>query len=265
MNSKKVSFSLLILTLFFSNMGWAQFNPPNPQEPSIKYKVELAYSPQGISCWLGGSGSYNDGSTANISVYLFNGSYVFDYWELDGEVYTVNSSFKYNISTRDVKFIAHFKYNPGNPDEPNAHFMRRIYLQSEPEGVASFNINSGSKYELGSVVPIYERTRTSGYVFKGWYEGDNLVSDKTSFDYSVIDKDVTLVARYEYSPSNPNEPGDYTPTSCELPNDGQVFDAEFRIYDLLGREMNPASFKEGPYIIREFRNGKAVRTYKVVR
>lgn len=264
MNSKKVSFSLLILTLFFSNMGWAQFNPPNPKEPSIQYKIELECSPQDIA-WLYGAGSYDDGRNVNISAYVRNESYEFEYWELDGKVYSRNSSFIYKISTRDVKFIAHFKYNPGNPDEPSAHFMRRIYLQSSPEGVASFNFNSGSKFELGSVVPIFETYRNSGYVFKGWYEGDNLVSDKTSFDYSVIDKDVTLVARYEYSPSNPNEPGDYTPTSCELPNDSQVFDAEFRIYDLLGREMDPASFKEGPFIIREFKNGKAVRTYKVVR
>lgn len=252
MNKIRLLFCLFVLMLSWTIEGWAQFNPPNPQEPSIGYKIELECTPTDVA-WLYGSGTYNDGTYANISAYSDNGSYVFDYWECDGEVYSRNSSFRYKLSTRDVKFIAHYQYKPDNPEEPNSHFMRKIYLKSEPEDVASFNFYSGDKFELGSIVPIFETNRQWGYEFTGWYDGDELVSNKPEFDYTVMDKDVTLIAHYQFNPNSP--------TQVCSPED----DTFFRIYDLLGREINAESAQSGAYIIREFKNGNVVKTYKVIR
>lgn len=200
---------------------WAQFDPPNPQEPSIQYKVELECTPEGVA-GLSGQGSYEDGSYAYISTYSYNYNYQFQYWELNGEVYTRNSEFLYRISTRDVKFIAHYEYQPYNPDEPNAHFMRRLYLKSQPEGVASFNISNGQKFELGSTIGIFETGRNWQYEFKGWYDGNELVSDVVDFDFTIPDRDVTLIAHYEFNPESPSNPGTFYSTSCDFlaePND----------------------------------------------
>ena len=254
MKRTRIYFCLLFLMLLRVSEGWAQFNPVNPQEPSIQYKIELECTPEGIA-WLYGSGTYSDGSTVNISSYCYNGSYEFQYWECDGKEYSKNSSFRYKMTTADVKFIAHYQYKPDNPAEPNAHFMRRIYLNSQPENIASFNIYSGEKFELGSLVPIFETRRQTGYEFEGWYEGDKLVSDKVDFDYTVLDQDVTLVAHYVFNP--------FSPTQVSSPD----IDTYIKVYDLLGREIDPGSIEAGTgtYIVREFINGSVVRTRKVIR
>ena len=221
MNKIKVSFCTLILMLLWAPECWAQFDPPNPQEPFIQYKVELECNPPGVA-GLSGQGSYADGGYVYISTYPYNSNYQFQYWELNGEVYTRNTDFMYRINTRDVKFIAHYEYKPYDPDEPNAHFMRRLYLKSQPEGVASYNIPNGQKFELGSNIWIYETGRNWQYEFKGWYDGDELVSNSVDFGYTIPDRDVTLIARYEFNPSSPSDPGTFYSSSCDFlaePND----------------------------------------------
>ena len=221
MNKIKVSFCTLILMLSWITDGWAQFDPSNPQEPYIQYKIELECTPQGVA-GLSGQGSFPDGSYVYINTYPYNYNYRFLYWEYNGEVYSRNSEFLYRINTRDVKFIAHYEYQPYNPDEPNAHFMRRMYLKSQPEGVASFNISNGQKFELGSTVWVYETGRNWQYEFKGWYEGDKLVSNDVEFVYTIPDRDVTLTAHYEFNPNSPDDPGSFYSTSCDFlaePND----------------------------------------------
>ncbi|MBR4792988.1 MAG: InlB B-repeat-containing protein [Bacteroidaceae bacterium] len=224
MNKIKVSIAALLLMMSWATESWAQFNPTNPDEPSIQYKVELECVPADVA-WAYGGGQFNDGRTVNIGSYCYNENYVFDYWECNGKVYSKSSSFMYVIKRADVKFIAHYKYSPDNPDEPNAHFMRRIYLKTEPEGIAAFNIPSGEKWELGTNLGIYETGRTWSYEFKGWYDGDELVSVTPNFYYTVPDKNVTLVAHYEFSPNNPNDPGEFYLMTCDIlaePNDYQM-------------------------------------------
>lgn len=73
-----------------------------------------------------------------------------------------------------------------------------------PNGAGSLN-TSGGTYEEGSSV--YLRTyNNTGYVFKGWYEGETLLSSSTSFNYTMPSKDVTVQARYEYDPAVPDNP-----------------------------------------------------------
>lgn len=194
--------------------GWAQFNPPNPQEPAITYKVELACDPENIA-GLQGDGNYQDGSTAWISTYSWNGNYQFQYWELDGKVYSRSSSFTYTLCTRDVKFIAHYKYCPEDPADPNAVFMRRVFLKSEPENVATFNCSNGQKYERNSMqyFSVYGKW---GYKFQGWYNGDELLGTENDLWFTIPDKDVTLTARFRFDPTNPSDPSNFFSTSCDI-------------------------------------------------
>lgn len=212
MFSKKllVFASMLIWVL----QGWAQFNPPNPQEPAITYKVELACYPENIA-GLQGDGNYQDGSTAWISTYSWNGNYQFQYWELDGKVYSRSSSFTYTLCTKDVKFIAHYKYCPDDPADPNAVFMRRVFLKTDPENVATFNWSNGQKFEKGST-QYFSTYGQWGYRFLGWYDGDELLGTENDLWFTIPDKDVTLTARYRFDPTNPNDPSNYYSTSCEI-------------------------------------------------
>lgn len=79
-----------------------------------------------------------------------------------------------------------------------------LKVEVTPVGAGSLN-TSGGTYEEGSNVYLYTY-RNTGYVFKGWYEGDKLLSSSTSFNYTMPSQDVTVQARYEYDPDVPGNP-----------------------------------------------------------
>lgn len=79
-----------------------------------------------------------------------------------------------------------------------------LSVEVAPSGAASLN-TSGGTYEEGS--SIYLRTyANTGFVFKGWYEGETLLSSSMSFSYTMPSKDVLVQARYEYDPAVPDNP-----------------------------------------------------------
>lgn len=80
-----------------------------------------------------------------------------------------------------------------------------INLSVSPAGAASYE--GGGVHAVGSTVTIKARGRT-GFEFVGWYEGETLVSDRSSFEYTVPNRNVNLVARFNYTPEVPDGPGE---------------------------------------------------------
>lgn len=54
------------------------------------------------------------------------------------------------------------------------------------EGIAGTNYSESTQIEKGSIVRI-EAKLSKGYVFKGWYNGDTIISNDLSFDYTMLD------------------------------------------------------------------------------
>ena len=177
------------------------FSPTNPPEPNANFKVTVSSS-QG---YTSGSGLYQQGTQVYISTSSYNENYSFAYWTLDGEKYSEESSFYYTIADRSVSFVAVYEYTPVNPSEPQATNAYRLYLKSDTPGCCSFNLSSGTKVEAGSSVYIYAYVN-QGYDFKGWYKGNEKVSDYLYFDYIMPAENTTLTAKFEYNPSSPSEP-----------------------------------------------------------
>lgn len=79
-----------------------------------------------------------------------------------------------------------------------------LRVEVTPNGAGSLNI-SGGTYESGSTV--YLNTYSNnGYVFKGWYNGETLLSSSASFNYKMPAKDLVVQARYEFDPKVPGNP-----------------------------------------------------------
>lgn len=79
-----------------------------------------------------------------------------------------------------------------------------LSVEVTPNGSGSLS-TSGGTYEEGSTV--YLRTYgNTGYVFKGWYDGESLLSSSSSFNYTMPAKDVLVKAKYEYDPTVPGNP-----------------------------------------------------------
>ena len=114
--------------------------------------------------------------------------YAFDGWYLDGN--KVSSDPVLSVAHNDggsytAKFITDpNKYSVSAKVESGSTFGGYI------SGDKAFNeLPSGSKVTV-SVIPYY------GNVFDGWYDGNALVSDKETFEYTVT-KNTELVAKFE--------------------------------------------------------------------
>ena len=82
--------------------------------------------------------------------------------------------------------------------------MYDLRVEVTPGGSGSLN-TSGGTYEEGIKVNL--RTYgNKGYVFKGWFEGETLLSSSTNFSYTMPSNDALVKARYEYDPAVPGNP-----------------------------------------------------------
>lgn len=79
-----------------------------------------------------------------------------------------------------------------------------LRVEVTPGGAGTLNTSSGT-YEQGA--SIYLRTyNNTGYQFKGWFDGETLLSSSTSFYYTMPARDALVQARYEYDPTVPGNP-----------------------------------------------------------
>lgn len=190
----------------------AQFNPENPAEPQIpvfRYPVTTLCYPADVA-WTSGNGDWIPGEQIGISTSLRLENYVFDHWSwtIGGEEHTsAEQYFEYTMVDAPVHFVAHYRFTPTNPEDPSTVLKARLYLQSAPMGIASFNRASGERVEVGTsnYISVYPN---QGYEFLGWYRGDERVSYDQSFNFEMPDAEVTLTARFKYSPVNPPNPDD---------------------------------------------------------
>ena len=205
--------------------AWAQddFNPANPPDPqeNLSYKVSVASNPV-EAARASGAGKYTTGTRVYINYSLNVTGFVFKYWTLNGEVYTTSKGFYYTMGEAHANFVAHFDYAPTLPSDPSASDTYRIYLQCDPEGACSFNIDNGKKVEFDNYQTVTAYPNQS-FDFLGWYENGQLLSTNRSFNYQMPARNATLVARFIYNPANPSDPeGDGTQDDVQTVPTGDV-------------------------------------------
>lgn len=200
---------MTVLLLFVGSTPtlYAQFNPTNPPEPEEKYyyNITVASNPANVAN-TSGAGKFLEGTQRTIRYSLrSNSPYTFLYWTLNGDSCTNKNEFTYTVTAGDAAFVAHFKYTPSSPQEPDIINKYKLFVESDNESACSFNIASGKLYEADSYVTLATYTN-QGYEFLGWYENGTQISSNTTFNYHMPYKHVTLVAKFKYNPFNPEEP-----------------------------------------------------------
>lgn len=195
-------------TVLVARYEYDPSNPSEPSEPQAYSRVYVESNPaEGGSFNITSGNKYAVGSSVDIRAYN-NSNFIFKNWTEDGEVISTSSSFRYVVKNSSSKLVANFEYSPSNPSEPPvARLSHKLTLQCNPSGGGSFNISSGSEHVAGSAVSLYAYNNTY-YSFKNWTQDGEIVSTSRSFTYTMPDKDVTLVANYDYdyNPQNPGEP-----------------------------------------------------------
>ncbi len=99
-------------------------------------------------------------------------------------------------------------YDPENPADPNVYYS--LTLDASPRAGGSVSPTNKLQKEAGEEVYCYARAKL-GYEFKQWMEGDSVVSTESRFSYTMPNRDVVLVAYFDYvgndyNPENPSDP-----------------------------------------------------------
>ena len=178
------------------------FNPSDPSEPGeLPYKLTLLHTEGG---YVSGGGYYLGGTTVNIRA-TPNDNYAFVGWyKADGSLYSSVAETTYKTSKSAATLTAKFTFNPESPSEPNEVNIYRLKLKAGDGGTVS----PGTTYlKEGESVTI-NAYANSGYSFDGWYQDNTKISSEESFVYTMGNGYVTLEARFQYQPDNPDEPGE---------------------------------------------------------
>lgn len=213
MKSLRYLFCGLLLLMVGSMQAQDPFNPDDPAEPVTPvfyYPLTVACDPD-IAGYVSGAGNYAPGTTKTVSTSAKTG-YTFSHWTLNGEALDPSdypASFSYTTVAGPMAFVAHYDLSPVDPSEPTMNVQSRLYLNSEPEGICTFNRTSGAFVQADQYVALNVTNCDQWYEFTGWYKGNELVSNVASFNYLADFRDVTLTAHFRelpFTPTNPDDP-----------------------------------------------------------
>lgn len=159
---------------------------------STDCSVTLIASPQQYGSVSGGF-NYAKGTTITVKATPKSG-YVFDGWYKDGIRISNNPSYSFTVN-EDVVLTAKFK-------EP-VPVLFQVYLESVPAEGGS--VIGGGSYGLTATV-YATAIPNSGYSFLGWYKDNNLVSNETVYQFTLIEN-TNLWAKFEKEPDHVHTPG----------------------------------------------------------
>ncbi len=201
------------------------YEPDLPPEPNAMYHVKVSGDPVGVALVSGG-GKYRSGTEIWINASSNDPNYEFSHWTMDGNQSSTESGFYYTVGTKDVNFVAHFRfvevpeeeYEPELPEEPHHQDpvivvpTYPLILKCDPSDGGSFNRTSGEIVERDATI-YCEVYLNQDFSFLGWFDANGeLVSQETGFYYTMPDASVTLTARMEYNPVLPADPTTEQPT-----------------------------------------------------
>lgn len=176
------------------------FNPVGPSEPDeLPHKLTLIAGNGGS---VSGSGYYLNGTAAGIRAST-SAYFEFDGWYMtDGTCYSKEASTTYTMGDKAVTLTARFTFNPSSPTEPGEVNLWRLKLTAQDGGRVS-----ADKYYLkeGETTNV-KASANSGYIFAGWYQGEDKISSKSDFGYTMGAENTSLEAKFVFSPEAPNEP-----------------------------------------------------------
>ena len=143
-------------------------------------------------------------TTANAD----NGNFKFQRWVDDNDVVvSTNSSFTYTMPERNVTLTAVYEYDPESPGNPYAPAESyTLTLKTSPANAGTFNRSETSKVVAGTECDLYTYYN-GGYWFREWQQNGQTVSTSKNYKFRMPEEDVTLVAVYDYNPTNPANPG----------------------------------------------------------
>ena len=216
---------------------WAQdddFNPASPAEPGQiqeSFRLTLKGDPADAASSLTGGGRYLPGTSVTLRASASSGWKFINWTNENGETVTSPYTKKSGAET----LTAHFEYDPASPSEPGEIAKDVAYwltLAVEEGGSAS----GGGRYKIGTQKTV-TATANNKYEFVGWYdsEGETCLTTARSYNVTMVEGGLALLAKFRYNPDSPDEPGQIKANHKVILNVGEGGSAS----------ANPSSLKEG--------------------
>ena len=153
-----------------------------------------------------GGGEYYPGHTVQISC-TPNKDYNFQYWTLNGTVYSYALSFIYETRDGDADFVAVFTHTP--------HYS----ITAQPDDAsAGYVVASDGEYLQGEVLG-FEAYPYSEYTFSHWTLNGSYFTDQQSFTYTVGTMDARFVAVFDFNPEQPDDPATVLMSAVNVKSD----------------------------------------------
>ena len=191
----------------------------------IDFQLTLLASPE-ASGILMGEGLYNLDDEVLIQATPVAG-WRFLSWNMGEELISEAASFTYTMPAENVALTAHFEAIP----------MYSLTLTVSPADAGT--VTGAGDYEEGAQVPI-TATPSAGYQFVSWNMGEEVISEASSFTYTMPAEDVTLTAVF-----NTEEPTYLVTFSVLYPDNSNIIGAVITIDDIyeLVTDENGASIE----------------------
>ena len=150
-------------------------------------EIILESQPEGAGT-LNGSGEYYQNQAIQISAQAEEG-YNFLNWTLGGEVISLENSFEFLVPASDVTLVAHFELIP----EPT--YVLSLLADPQEGGTLS----GAGEYEAGTDI-VLSAQEAEGYAFVEWTLDGAMISQTSSFTYTMPANNVQLTAHFESIP-----------------------------------------------------------------
>ncbi|MCR4898547.1 MAG: InlB B-repeat-containing protein [Acholeplasmatales bacterium] len=155
------------------------------------YSLEAKWNNFNITYDLdGGINNYNNPTSYNVdmqNITLLNPTregYTFVGWQYKSNIITsINTS---NICYMNLKALWTY------------YTLTTNVNNSEAGSVSSYNNTKVTKDKSVTITA----QANQGYTFVGWYDGDNLISDKPSYTFTMPDKNLSYIAKWIETPIN---------------------------------------------------------------
>ena len=189
-----------------------EFDPSNPNDPAdpatiMYYQLQLNATEGGS---VSGGGRYLANQQINLRAYPDSKFDFVGWFDEAGECISTSTYFTYTTTAKHRVLEARFEFNPDSPSEPSQPVLSRTVMATATEG-GTTNFSS-QRALIGSSISLTTYANT-GYDFVGWYLNGELYTALRSFSYTVTDSyDQNFEARFEFNPSNPDEPSMPTTT-----------------------------------------------------
>ena len=153
------------------NTGNEDVTPPAPDESSSEkeYFIRTKIRP-GKAGTVSGTGRYSKGDKAILIAYPHEG-YEFEGWYRGGE----------KVGSKDTLIVKNIQSNHNYTAKfQRSHYTIKVRSWDEDCGTVS----GGGKYKAGQYADLKAKAK-DGYAFKGWFEGEKLLSRDPEFSIKV--------------------------------------------------------------------------------